>query len=134
MGYPSWGVRLPCDTPPVGLMHTLAALVYRGNHADAILNVGCIGCQRHAACATPRRWALVITMIGTAVGVPILLALTLWLLYRSKQGQSACVARAFDKAMARQAVADHARCFSRGSTTRKPLWGWHRLFYCRSAR
>src|SRR5262244_3963063 len=69
MGYPGWGVRLPCDTPPVGLMHTLAALVYRGNNADAILNVGCIGCQRHAACAPPRRWALVITMVGAAAGM-----------------------------------------------------------------
>src|SRR4029453_8936641 len=49
MGYPSWGVRLPCDTPPVGLVHALTALVYRGNHADAILNVRCIECQRHDA-------------------------------------------------------------------------------------
>src|SRR4029434_7499262 len=64
MGYPSWGVRLPCDTPPVGLVHALTALVYRGNHTDAILNVRCIGRQRHAACASPRRGALVITTIG----------------------------------------------------------------------
>src|SRR5262245_58079368 len=31
----------------------------QGNQAGVILNVGCIGCQRHAACTTPRRWALV---------------------------------------------------------------------------
>src|SRR5215831_8790871 len=53
MGYPSEEVRLPCDTPPVGLVHALAALVYRGNQAGGILKVGCIGCQRHDACTPP---------------------------------------------------------------------------------
>ena len=48
--------------------------------------------------------ALVITMLSAAVGV------------------------------AGHCLADHTGCFSRGSTTRKPLWGWHRLFYCRPAR
>jgi len=31
-------------------------------------------------------WALVITVIGVVVGVPILLALTLWLMYRIGRG------------------------------------------------
>jgi uncharacterized membrane protein len=31
-------------------------------------------------------WALVITIIGAVVGVPILIALTLWLMYRIGRG------------------------------------------------
>ena len=31
-------------------------------------------------------WALVITIIGLVVGVPILIALTLWLIYRIGRG------------------------------------------------
>jgi uncharacterized membrane protein len=31
-------------------------------------------------------WALVIMIIGAVVGVPILIALTLWLIYRIRRG------------------------------------------------
>ena len=41
----------------------------QGNEASVILNVGCIGCQRHDACATSRRWALIITMISAVVAM-----------------------------------------------------------------
>ena len=98
--------------PPVGIVHALAAPVHMGNQAGAILNVGCIGCQRCDGRVSPIDaddgffshyrwqlrmfwctllwaligWALVMTIIGAVVGVPILIALTLWLIYRIGRG------------------------------------------------